>query len=213
MRTASDFNRFYVEEDPWKIASARFRDKVLRDRLSKFIRDRSVLELGCGEGHLTATAFQGAASVKAIDISDVAIERAKARGLPYAQFQVGDFMSTPFSGYDVIAAIECLYYLSQEEQQDFFDKVGREHPGKVLLLSGPIIGQNNHRVYFTHKGLLETFARHGFSIIEYRNLYTIRRGLISTAASALVRLPLGLFLMDLLPETFIYQRLYAVMKV
>ena len=213
MRTANDFNRLYAEPDPWKIASARFRDKMFRTRLSKFIRDKSVLELGCGEGHLTATAFQGATAVKGIDISDVAIERAKALGLPYAQFQVGDFMSTSFAGYDVIAALECLYYLSQEEQQDFFSKVGREHKGKVLLVSGPIIGQRHHSVYFTHSGLLETFARHGFSVIEYRNMYTIRNGPVSNVASALlVRLPLTLFLMDLLPETFIYQRLYAVTK-
>ena len=39
----------------------------------------------------------------------------------------------------MIAAIECIYYLSLPEQGMFLEKVAREHNGKMLLLSGPII--------------------------------------------------------------------------
>ena len=53
MRTAADFNLYYATPDSWHISHARFRDKVLRRCLKPFIRDKSVLELGCGEGHLT----------------------------------------------------------------------------------------------------------------------------------------------------------------
>src|SRR5262245_42933044 len=53
MRTAADFNLYYATPDPWHISHARFRDKVLRRCLRPFIRGKSVLELGCGEGHLT----------------------------------------------------------------------------------------------------------------------------------------------------------------
>src|SRR3977135_305539 len=60
MRTAADFNLYYAAPDPWHISHARFRDNVLRRRLKPFIRDKSVLELGCGEGHLTQTIFSKA---------------------------------------------------------------------------------------------------------------------------------------------------------
>jgi predicted TPR repeat methyltransferase len=212
MRTAADFDHFYAAPDPWRIQNAAFRDKVLRVRLAKFIRGKTVLELGCGEGHITAAIFGDARGVTGIDISDVAIGRAKARHLPNARFETADFLRTSFAGYDVITAIECLYYLSPEEQEEFFVKAAREHPGKPLLLSGPIIGENEHRRYFTHSGLLDTFRRHRYAVIEHRNLYIRRTGALSTVAAALVRLPLGLLLMDFLPESFIYQRLYAVMK-
>ena len=76
MRTAADFNLYYAAPDPWHISHARFRDNVLRRCLKPFIRDKSVLELGCGEGHLTQTIFSKARSVVGIDISDVAIARA-----------------------------------------------------------------------------------------------------------------------------------------
>jgi hypothetical protein len=57
MRTATDFNSFYASGDPWGLSRATFRDKVLRDRLGEFVVDKSVLELGCGEGHLTQAIF------------------------------------------------------------------------------------------------------------------------------------------------------------
>lgn len=107
MRTAAEFNLYYAAPDPWHISHARFRDKVLRRCLRSFIRGKSVLELGCGEGHLTQTVFRKARSVVGIDISDVAIARAKSLNLPNARFESADFLQASFEGYDVIAAIEC----------------------------------------------------------------------------------------------------------
>ena len=96
MRTAADFNLYYAAPDPWHISHARFRDNVLRRCLKPFIRDKSVLELGCGEGHLTQTIFSKARSVVGIDISDVAIARAKSLNLPNAIFESADFLQASF---------------------------------------------------------------------------------------------------------------------
>src|ERR1700687_5719097 len=112
MRTADDFNLYYATLDPWRISRARFRDRVLRRCLTRFIRGKSVLELGCGEGHLTQAVFYKARSVTGIDISNVALARAKLLDLPNARFESADLLQTSFEGYDVIAAIECIYYLS-----------------------------------------------------------------------------------------------------
>ena len=98
MRTAADFNLYYADLDPWHISHARFRDKVLRRCLKPFIRNKSVLELGCGEGHLTRAIFSQARSVVGIDISDVAIARAKSLNLPNARFESADFLQTSFEG-------------------------------------------------------------------------------------------------------------------
>lgn len=210
MRTAADFNAFYASPDPWRIADSTFRDRVMLKRMRKYVSGKSVLELGCGEGHLTQTAYHSAQAVTGVDISDKAIARARALSLSNANFKVADFLELSFEGYDVITAIECVYYLSPQEQEEFFAKVTREHPGKPLLVSGPIIGQNEHRRYFTHAGILETFRRHRFTVIEHRNLYTRRIGPLSTLAAAIVRLPGCMWLLDLLPNRFVYQRLYAI---
>ena len=207
MRTAQDFNLFYASPDPWRIASARFRDRVLRNRLMSFIRGKSVLELGCGEGHLSQAIFSAARSVVGIDISDVAIARAKSLELPYARFETADLLYTSFEGYDVIVAIECIYYLSRQERGAFLEKVAKEHSGKMLLLSGPII---DYQRYFGHRRLMYQFDALGFTVVKFRNLSVYWHPLSYRVVANLLKLPLGYTLLDRLPERMIYQRLYAV---
>ncbi|MBV9455913.1 MAG: class I SAM-dependent methyltransferase [Bradyrhizobium sp.] len=207
MRTADDFNRYYAKPDPWGISRATFRDNVLRRRLTRFIRNKSVLELGCGEGHLTATVFHRARFVNAVDISDVAIARAKLLNLPNARFQSSDLLDTSLAGYDVIAAIECIYYLSHQEQIVFLKRIAQEHSGKLLLLSGPII---DYQRYFGHRRLTYQLKELGFTIVNVRNLSVYWHPLSSRIVANLLKLPLGYTLLDRLPERMIYQRLYAV---
>lgn len=213
MRTASDFDLFYADADPWRISAARLRDKVLRRSVARFVTGKKVLELGCGEGHLTQTIFWDAASVKGIDISGVAIGRANSKGISNANFQNSDFLNVSYEGYEVIAAFECLYYLSAVEQETFFAKVAREHSGKTLIISGPIIGQNEHRKYFTHKSMMDTLARHGISVMEFHNINIDRKTplvnrTVANLAAVLVRVPLGDLLLNALPDRLVYQRCY-----
>ena len=87
-----------------------------------------------------------------VDISQLAIERAKARNLPYATFVVADFLDLSLEGFEVTAAIECLYYLSEAEQDLLLAKLAREHRDP-LLLSCPIVGHIQYGQYPTHDGL------------------------------------------------------------
>ena len=207
MRTAEDFNRYYAAPDPWHISGARFRDRVLRRCLKRFVRGKSVLELGCGEGHLTEAVLYKARSVIGIDISDVAIARARSLNLPNARFESADLLQTSFSGYDVIAAIECIHYLSHQEQGAFLEKVAREHAGKILLLSGPIVDYQRH---FSHKRLMLEFTTLGFALVTSRNLSVLWYPPSTKIVANIVKLPLGYMLLDWLPERMIYQRLYVL---
>jgi SAM-dependent methyltransferase len=179
----------------------------LRRCLTPFIREKSVLELGCGEGHLTQAIFNKARSVVGIDISDAAIARAKSLNLPNARFESADLLRISFEGYDIIAAIECIYYLSLEEQGAFLAKVAQEHSGKMLLLSGPIMDYSRH---FSHRRLMYEVTTLGFTLVKSYNLSVYWHPFSSRVISNLVQLPLGYTLLDRLPEPMIYQRLYAI---
>jgi 2-polyprenyl-3-methyl-5-hydroxy-6-metoxy-1,4-benzoquinol methylase len=205
MRTADDFNRYYATPDPWGVSRATFRDRVLRRHLRRSIRNKSVLELGCGEGHLTQAIFHTARSVMAVDISDVAIARARSLNLRNAE--TADLLDISFGGYDVIAAIECIHYLSFQEQGAFLQKVAREHSGKVLFLSGPIIDYQRH---FSHRRLMLEFKALGFKVVRFHNLSVYWQPLSSRIVANLLKLPLGYMLLDWVPERMIYQRLYAL---
>jgi 2-polyprenyl-3-methyl-5-hydroxy-6-metoxy-1,4-benzoquinol methylase len=203
MRTAADFNQFYAAPDPWRISRARFRDRMLRRCVSPFIAGKSLLELGCGEGHLTQAVFNTAKNITGIDLSQVAIQRAKALDLSNATFASADFLGVSFAGYDIIAAIECLYYLTPEDQETFFAKIVKEHHS-ILIISGPIIRGK----YFTHVALMNRLRQLGE--VEWHNLNVYRRNVVATLAAVLVRLPFGGRLLDLLPEKLIYQRCYII---
>jgi len=207
MRTAEDFNRYYATPDPWGISRAPFRDRVLRRHLARPVRNKSVLELGCGEGHLTEAVFRKAKSVIAVDISDAAIARAKSLNLRNARFEAADLMNTSFAGYDVIAAIECIYYLSHQEQGAFLERVARQHSGKLLLISGPII---DYQRYFSHRRLIYQFKALGFTVVRFHNLSVYWHPFSLRIVANLLKLPLGYLLLDWLPEWMIYQRLYAL---
>jgi SAM-dependent methyltransferase len=207
MRTADDFNRYYATPDPWGVSHATFRDRVLRRHLTRPTRNKLVLELGCGEGHLTQAVLHRARFVNAVDISNVAIARAKLLNLPNARFQTADLLDTSLAGYDVIAAIECIYYLSHQEQIIFLKTIAKEHSGKMLLLSGPII---DYQRYFGHRRLMYQFKELGFTVVKIRNLSVYWHPLALRIVANLLKLPLGYTLLDWLPERMIYQRLYAV---
>jgi SAM-dependent methyltransferase len=208
MRTAAEFNRFYAVEDPWQVSQARFRHRVYRRFLPQAVSDRDVLELGCGEGHMTEMMLGTARAVTAVDISNIAIARASARRLPNAQFKTADFMQIPFEGYDVIAALECIYYLSPPEQDAFFAKVAEQHRGKTLILSGPIIGDGQHRRYFTHPEMVDVLDRHGMRIETFRNIVINRHDVVTSAVAAAARIAPQI--LDLLPTRMIFQRCYLI---
>jgi SAM-dependent methyltransferase len=208
MRTASEFNEYYSKPDPWRITGAWYRDNALRRCIAPLIDGRSVFELGCGEGHLTETVLCGARSVVGVDISQIAIERAKARHLPYASFVAADFLDVSLAGFDVIAAIECLYYLPDSEQDLLLAKLARQHRG-LFILSCPIIGDVQHGSYFTHNGLMAKLAAHGIAVQEFHNVSPYRPNAVSRIAVGLfVRLPGSHLALDFLPSRLVYQRLY-----
>jgi predicted TPR repeat methyltransferase len=210
MRTAHDFDAYYKSPDPWGVGVAHRRDRALKAIIGPYVSGRSVLELGCGEGHLTAAIFSEAGSVRGVDISPVAVARAQVRSLPNATFEVSDFLNVKFSGYDVIAAIECLYYLSKDEQDTFLNKLVREHAGRIFILSAPIIGANEYRTYYTHSGIEQMLSSKGIAIVEWRNLNAYRKaGIGATMAAAAARLPFGNSVVRFLPERWVYQRCYV----
>jgi len=192
------------------IAHASRRDAALARVIGPYVSGKAVLNLGCGEGHLAATIFLEAASINSIDVSPIAISRATELAPPNASFEASHLLHVGFAGYDVIAAIECLDYLSPTEQEAFFCKLAREHAGKVFILSAPIIGSNEYRTYFTDSGIRQTFARHGLSFVEGRNLNAYRKaGVGATIAAAICARSWGSALLDVLPESYVYQRCYV----
>jgi trans-aconitate methyltransferase len=111
-------DRAYALEDPWnlncELEDARFAwtNRIIQ---SRFAALDSILEIGCGEGHQTLHLQGLCRSIRGIDVSARAIERARTR-LPGAQFAVADIRGQPWGvdrgSYDLVTACEVLYYVA-----------------------------------------------------------------------------------------------------
>jgi len=83
----------------------------------KYARNGTIIELGCGSGALAASiGHQLYKNYKGIDISDVAIKRARSRRLDRCEFEVGAMESAHIGPADLIIIKEALYYLEPDQQ-------------------------------------------------------------------------------------------------
>src|SRR5262249_50327478 len=93
------------------------------DIVRKYSRNGCILELGCGSGALAARiGNQFYTRYKGIDISDVAIKRARLRRLEKAEFEVGSMELAEFPSADLIIIREALYYLEPHQQTKLLEK-------------------------------------------------------------------------------------------
>lgn len=94
---------------------------VLVETVLRYAGGGRVALMGCGTGGLAAVLDRsGCASILGIDLSPVAVERAKGLALAHARFEVADICSWECTGrYDAIVLEESLYYLSRREQERF----------------------------------------------------------------------------------------------
>jgi SAM-dependent methyltransferase len=103
------------------------------------VRDREVLDAGCGAGRGTAIlAAAGATRAVGVDISDDAVRGARERCGSAAQFVVGDLSELAFEdcSFDVVTCFETLAQVGDLERA--LDELRRVlRPGGVLLLSLP----------------------------------------------------------------------------
>ena len=104
---------FRQRPDPWDFFTDPYESARLThlQELVQQVPHRSVLEVGCAEGALTAWLTTVAEHVVALDISATACERARTRA-PKATVLVENIGSyTPQMVFDLVVCAETLYYM------------------------------------------------------------------------------------------------------
>ena len=134
------FNLLYFGKNSYKVVNREQRAKVEQAfTLLDGFRAEDALELGCGDGRWAAITAGIADHVVAIDISDLAIQRARAQTkLANVDFRQGDLasMSFPPQSFDFIFCAEVLYYLTLEQLDNTVAQINEllRPGGKLLLL-------------------------------------------------------------------------------
>jgi 2-polyprenyl-3-methyl-5-hydroxy-6-metoxy-1,4-benzoquinol methylase len=118
-RADRELSREFEREDPWgydtKYGSRRFgRELELIDSVSSRRKMHVVLEVGCAEGHFTELLAPRCDSLLAVDVSSVALDRARTRcrDTPNVHFAHWDLRTDDVPGeFDLVVATSVLEYL------------------------------------------------------------------------------------------------------
>lgn len=140
-----------------------------------FIKDKTVLDLGCGVGYGTFMMAQHARSCAGIDDSQEAIFFAEKHFLaPNVSFSPGDISQNRPSGpFDVVTAFEVIEHIPDPE--DIFQLFARINPALILAsvphLKCPMGGNQFHYRHFGMDELIESFWKIGFRPLRAELVY------------------------------------------
>jgi 2-polyprenyl-3-methyl-5-hydroxy-6-metoxy-1,4-benzoquinol methylase len=177
MKPQSVFDNIYTRySEGWgcsERSSQLFRYRLYLEMLSRLPRFPSVvLDVGCGEGYLSdRLQRQGAQVVAGIDLSEVAIQRARAR-YPRIAFHQSSITDIPWESLqlgrklDLVVLGEVLYYLTESEQRDCVARIFERIEDGAHVLASVNIGP---KPYFTAESLSELFS--AFECLETRSIY------------------------------------------
>lgn len=89
---------------------------------SRVITPGRTLEVGCGTGTNAIYLAERGFDVLGIDVSDVAIEKARAQARGRCRFDVGDFLAAPPAGerYDFVFDRGCFHIFDSDEERARF---------------------------------------------------------------------------------------------
>ena len=167
--------------------------RTAENSLKYLNKESRVLEFACGTGIVTAAVAPHVASIRAIDISDEMVVRAKAKmeslGHENVEVTQTDLFdpSLPEGSFDAVMAFNVLLYVDNfEEVMARIQKLLK--PDGVFLSATDCLGWNFSKSarmkfwrsrtgkmpyvgFFTQKGLVKKIRQAGFTVLESENLF------------------------------------------
>lgn len=156
---------FRNKVDPWNFENSNYErgrfEKMLK--IAKKLPHKKILEIGCAEGHFTQRLQQISEKITAIDLSQVAISRARRRA-PKARYfcTTLEKMPLPQTLYDLVICSEVFYYI--DDKKSAVDKIKKL--AKFLLTSNYMLHPLLVEPYLAKLTLLERVIH--FSLRELK---------------------------------------------
>jgi SAM-dependent methyltransferase len=145
------------------------------------IRQPKILDLGCGDGRLTAFLGQFG-KTDAIELSQLAVDNANAL-YPHVNFEQGNALNHDFKDkkYDVIVSQEVLEHIEEKPKyiKTCYDVLGKDGylilttPNKNVLdhmTDGETWSDQPIELPLSKTELLELLKRHKFKILRYESI-------------------------------------------
>lgn len=177
----NDYKKF--EDKYWKNfeQSLEFRHRAAAD----FIKSGEIIDIGCGDGLFLGLLKKNGLKAKGIDLSDEAVETARAKGLDVSQ---ADILSNklPYSdnSFDYVVALDVLEHtFVPDEFLKEMKRISKKYiiigvpnfsslPSRLQVLRG-LVPENNtprkgHAYWFNYKVLNDLLKKSDLKIVSYR---------------------------------------------
>lgn len=138
--------RHYAEEIAGELANKPF-DRAFLDRFAERVGKGSIVEVGCGPGHVSAYLHGRGANVSGLDLSSNMVDEAREM-FPDIHFQVGDMLGLPFGDatLDAVISFYSIVHFDEPQTERCFAEMARVlRPGGLAALAFQIGTDVIHR--------------------------------------------------------------------
>ncbi|CAI7976889.1 O-antigen chain-terminating methyltransferase [Frankia sp. Hr75.2] len=157
-------------------------------------RRASILDLGCGQGHLVAEMQRhGYRHARGVDVSAEQVSIARHNGVTgVEQRDIRTALETSPEGFQVITALDVLEHLVRQEVLDILDLAAIAlHPGGTLIArvpnaasplgGGVVFGDLTHETFFTPGSFRQALVTTGFTNVQIYPCRPVVHGAASAA--------------------------------
>jgi cyclopropane fatty-acyl-phospholipid synthase-like methyltransferase len=154
------FNWRYASPDPYKVSASSYElEKMGRVMATLGFEKRfgSILEIGCGEGNMTARLATISGRTLATDISDMAVRRTREMisSFPNVDTHRLDLLSDgPPGQFDLVVASEVLYYFEKGQLPAVLERITScvKNGGSVALIHARALADDDAGVELKNFG-------------------------------------------------------------
>lgn len=171
--------KIFTDESKMKLDNAIYRF----NKISKFIKGKNILDVGCADGHFIAIASKKGYECTGIDISNTAVEQAQNKGLRVFNMTIENFEYN--KKFDNIVCFDILEHV--REPQKFVDEIKNRltTEGKIFI-STPnkrsvfqkLMGKywffyipEEHLNYFDNVTIKKFLTANGFVILKHSRFF------------------------------------------
>jgi ubiquinone/menaquinone biosynthesis C-methylase UbiE len=172
--------RHYAEEIAGELDSKPF-DRAFLDRFAQAVGKGSVVELGCGPGHVSAYLHGRGVAISGLDLSSNMVDEAREM-FPDIHFQVGDMLALPFgdASLDAVISFYSIVHFDEPQTERCFAEMARVlRPGGLAALAFHIGTDVIHRDEWFSERVDVDFSFHEPGVVT-RQLVAVGLAVVSS---------------------------------
>jgi cyclopropane fatty-acyl-phospholipid synthase-like methyltransferase len=141
--------------------------EAIAEWISDCLKPSTVIDVGCGPGHLMSALHRRGVRVLGLDYSKASERHVRTKGLPFATFDLTRRETLPGSPWDLLVCCEVAEHLDEQHADAFVDNLTSGSARIFLTAAEPGGNGLNHVNEQPNSYWISRFGERGFSLDQY----------------------------------------------